>query len=64
MEKLYHEFDPAAPFAVATLLASLALVTLAVKTFLEWKAEREERAGQEAGVTQPASIDPFSHYTR
>ena len=43
VEKLYQEFDPAAPFAVATLLAFLALVTLAVKTFMEWRAEKQEQ---------------------
>jgi sulfate transport system permease protein len=41
VEKLYNEFDPAAPFAVASLLGILALVTLAVKTFLEWKSAGE-----------------------
>ena len=43
IEKLYNEFDPAAPFAVASLLALLALLTLAIKTFLVWKTERRER---------------------
>jgi sulfate transport system permease protein len=43
VEKLYNGFShPAAPFAVATLLAMLALVTLGLKTFLEWKSQREE----------------------
>jgi sulfate/thiosulfate transport system permease protein len=46
VEKLYHEFDPAAPFAVASLLALLALVTLGVKTYLEWRAEKVERLAQ------------------
>jgi sulfate transport system permease protein len=42
VEKLYNDFShPAAPFAVATLLALLALVTLAVKTYLQWKSRRE-----------------------
>jgi sulfate transport system permease protein len=41
VEKLYNEFDPVAPFAVATLLAFLALVTVAIKTFLEWRSRRE-----------------------
>ncbi|HEY3916080.1 MAG TPA: sulfate ABC transporter permease subunit CysW [Verrucomicrobiae bacterium] len=41
VEQLYNEFDPAAPFAVATLLALLALATMALKTFLEWKSRRE-----------------------
>jgi len=43
VEKLYNDFShPAAPFAVATLLALLALVTLGVKTYLEWKSRREQ----------------------
>ncbi len=62
IEKLYHEFDPAAPFAVATLLASLALVTLVVKTFLEWKAEREEQQGMQAAETQATTVDTFSNF--
>jgi sulfate/thiosulfate transport system permease protein len=41
VEKLYNEFDPVAPFAVATLLALLAVATMVVKTFLEWKSRRE-----------------------
>ena len=46
IDKLYHEFDPAAPFAVASLLALLALITLILKTYLEWRSEREESEGQ------------------
>jgi sulfate transport system permease protein len=41
VDKLYNEFDPVAPFAVATLLALLAVATMAVKTFLEWKSRRQ-----------------------
>jgi sulfate transport system permease protein len=41
IEKLSNSIDPAAPFAVATLLALLALVTLGLKTFLEWKNRGE-----------------------
>jgi sulfate transport system permease protein len=41
VEKLYNEFDPAAPFAVATLLALLALATMALKAFLDWKSRDE-----------------------
>jgi sulfate transport system permease protein len=33
----------AAAFAVASLLALLALLTLGIKTFLEWKQARAER---------------------
>jgi sulfate transport system permease protein len=39
VEKLYNEFDPAAPFAVATLLAFLALATMVLKMILERKTE-------------------------
>jgi sulfate transport system permease protein len=38
---LYNEFDPVAPFAVATLLAFLAVVTMVLKSFLEWRTRRE-----------------------
>jgi sulfate transport system permease protein len=41
VDKLYNEFDPVAPFAVASLLAFLALTTLCVKLFLEWKSRDE-----------------------
>ncbi|MDQ9170394.1 sulfate ABC transporter permease subunit CysW [Oxalobacteraceae bacterium R-40] len=38
VEILYNEYNFAAAFAVASLLALLALVTLALKTFVEWRA--------------------------
>jgi sulfate transport system permease protein len=37
VEVLYNEYDFVGAFAVASLLAGLALVTLAVKSFLEWR---------------------------
>ncbi|MGH8515262.1 MAG: sulfate/thiosulfate ABC transporter permease CysW, partial [Gammaproteobacteria bacterium] len=37
VEILYNEYNVAAAFAVASLLAGLALVTLVLKTFLEWR---------------------------
>jgi sulfate/thiosulfate transport system permease protein len=37
VEILYNEYNFAAAFAVASLLAGLALVTLALKSFLEWR---------------------------
>ncbi|MFM8339902.1 MAG: sulfate/thiosulfate ABC transporter permease CysW, partial [Fluviibacter sp.] len=36
----YNEYNFAAAFAVASLLAVLALVTLLIKTLVEWKAAR------------------------
>jgi sulfate transport system permease protein len=38
VEILYNEYNFSAAFAVASLLALLALVTLALKTFVEWRA--------------------------
>lgn len=40
VEILYNEYQFAAAFAVASLLAVLALVTLAVKSLVEWQAGR------------------------
>lgn len=37
VEILYNEYNFAAAFAVASLLALLALVTLALKTYIEWR---------------------------
>lgn len=41
VEILYNEYNQAAAFAVASILALLALVTLAVKTLLEWRMRQE-----------------------
>lgn len=41
IEILYNEYQFEAAFAVASLLALLALVTLAVKTVVEWRARRQ-----------------------
>jgi sulfate/thiosulfate transport system permease protein len=41
IEILYNEYASGAAFAVASLLALLALVTLAIKTFLEWRYSGE-----------------------
>jgi sulfate/thiosulfate transport system permease protein len=40
VEILYNEYNYAAAFAVASLLTFLALITLALKTFVEWQAKR------------------------
>ena len=37
VEILYNEYSYVAAFAVASLLALLALVTLAIKSFLQWR---------------------------
>lgn len=41
VEILYNEYNFAAAFAVASLLALLALVTLAAKSIVEWRVRRE-----------------------
>ena len=45
VEILYNEYNFAAAFAVASLLALLALVTLALKTLVESKVTQERTAG-------------------
>jgi len=42
VEILYNEYNYAAAFAVATLLALLALVTLAIKTWVEFRIRQQE----------------------
>jgi sulfate/thiosulfate transport system permease protein len=46
IEILYNEYQFAAAFAVASLLALLALVTLILKSALEWKAAHEHKIGK------------------
>ena len=46
VEILYNEYDISAAFAVASLLALLALVTLALKTLLEWRYADALAAGR------------------
>ncbi len=43
VEKLYNEYNAPAAFAMASLLAFLALLTLGIKTLLEWKQARAEK---------------------
>jgi sulfate/thiosulfate transport system permease protein len=51
VEILYNEYNFAAAFAVASLLTTLALVTLIVRSLVEWRTSGEEAA--EAGL-EPA----------
>ena len=48
VEKLYHEYNMTGAFAVASLLALLALLTLGLKTLLEWKQARDYARAQRA----------------
>jgi sulfate/thiosulfate transport system permease protein len=47
IEILYNEYHFAAAFAVASVLSVLALVTLVIKTYAEWQAERQMQAAAE-----------------
>jgi sulfate/thiosulfate transport system permease protein len=48
VEILYNEYNFAASFAVASLLALLAVATLILKSVLEWKQEQDRRAASKA----------------
>ncbi|MEN3276523.1 MAG: sulfate/thiosulfate transport system permease protein, partial [Massilia sp.] len=50
VEILYNEYNFTAAFAIASLLALLALVTLAIKTFIEWRLHQSMAA--DAGTTE------------
>ncbi len=50
VEVLYNEYDTTAAFAVASLLALLALVTLVLKSALQWKTA-ESMSSEKQGHT-------------
>jgi sulfate transport system permease protein len=56
VEKLYNEYNATAAFAVASLLAVLALLTLGFKTFLEWKIERDQALAQRLPVESRSNL--------
>ncbi|MDP3701813.1 MAG: sulfate ABC transporter permease subunit CysW [Hylemonella sp.] len=53
VEVLYNEYQSVAAFAVASLLALLALVTLVIKSVVEWRHERELKAAAELPPENP-----------
>ena len=53
IEILYNEYQSVAAFAVATLLTLLALVTLVVKSLVEWQFERQQQAAQRLSPERP-----------
>jgi sulfate/thiosulfate transport system permease protein len=60
VEKLYQSASSAsmtAAFAVASMLALLALITLGIKTWLEWRTQREYELAQRA-VPEPSLAGP------
>jgi sulfate transport system permease protein len=48
VEQLYKEYQGQAAFAVASLLALLALLTLGIKTLMEWKQARDYQLAQQS----------------
>jgi sulfate/thiosulfate transport system permease protein len=53
VEILYNEYQSVSAFAVASLLALLALVTLVIKSVVEWRHEREMRAAADVPPERP-----------
>ncbi|MDM0041378.1 sulfate ABC transporter permease subunit CysW [Variovorax sp. J22G21] len=53
VEVLYNEYQSVAAFACASLLAILALVTLVIKSVIEWRHEREMKAIAELPPERP-----------
>ncbi|MBC7916660.1 MAG: sulfate ABC transporter permease subunit CysW [Rhodoferax sp.] len=53
VEILYNEYQSVAAFAVASLLALLALVTLVIKSFVEWQFERDQKAAASLPPERP-----------
>ena len=50
VQVLYDEYNATAAFALASLLASLAIVTLILKTLLEWKVADRNSAESQAFI--------------
>lgn len=53
VEQLYQNANTAGAFAVASLLALLALVTLGIKTWLEYREQKQEEAAQQSVEPSP-----------
>ena len=56
VEILYNEYQSVAAFAAASLLALLALVTLCIKSYIEWRFERERKASADLPPERPAAL--------
>ena len=56
VEILYNEYQSVAAFAVASLLALLALVTLVIKSVVEWRHEREMKLAADAPPERPLQV--------
>ncbi|WP_309682890.1 sulfate ABC transporter permease subunit CysW [Polaromonas sp.] len=56
VEILYNEYQSVAAFAVASLLALLALVSLGVKSLVEWRFERDQKVAAESSPERPIAM--------
>jgi sulfate/thiosulfate transport system permease protein len=56
VEILYNEYQSVAAFAVASLLALLALVTLVIKSVVQWRHEREMKAAADIPPERPPQL--------
>jgi sulfate transport system permease protein len=56
VEILYNEYQSVAAFAVASLLAILALVTLAIKSVAEWRHDSELKSAAELPPERPQAL--------
>jgi sulfate transport system permease protein len=52
VEILYNEYNFAAAFAIASLLALLALVTLAIKSFIEWRLHQSQHTDDDVIIQE------------
>ena len=58
VEILYNEYQSVAAFAAASLLAILALVTLVIKSVVEWRNEKELAASAALPMEAPQAASP------
>ena len=58
VEILYNEYQSVAAFAVASLLALLAVLTLLIKSVVAWQFERDQKAALELPPEKPGNGKP------
>ena len=58
VEILYNEYQSVAAFTVASLLALLALVTLVIKSVIEWQHEKDMKASAKTPPERPLASTP------
>ena len=61
VEILYNEYQSVAAFAVASLLALLALVTLVIKTLIEWQQQKLMAELAALSPERPVKVPAHAH---